>query len=317
MIEILDRPSLDSPDTGDVLKQMLTENTGRALCDSGDFYGRNWQQNQNHDFEADPATVLSFRWGLEVTHNVYHWLKERLDYSPDWQAKFDAFVIMKDAEQDEYGRTRDHHWLELMRLFPVYLKSLKQEMEFTSEPGETTTVLAPVHEVGGIYGEGEAECVNTYNHSSLVSQILQYVYMEVDDQGIVLLQIHGGCDARGGYTAPKLFFCDADEFSVFDDARGVIQCSNHGKSLEDPAQELLFPEMARPVVEHYWQADDGYSWYQEGSGYEKQLQDYEVLDWEEDEAPIPGTPKTGVIVVDQEGTGYCPLCGGTLKAYCY
>ena len=37
---------------------MLTENTGRALCDSGDYYGRHWQQNQGRDFEAQPVSHL-------------------------------------------------------------------------------------------------------------------------------------------------------------------------------------------------------------------------------------------------------------------
>jgi hypothetical protein len=313
VIEIINLPELGSPDTGDVLKLMLTENTGRAMCDSGDFYGRNWQQNQGREFEPEPETTLTFHsdW-IEVTHNIYHWLKERLTYSPEWQKRFDEFVVMKDAEQDEFGRTRDHHWLELMRMFPVYLQGLKQDVEIVSEIGETTTVSVPVNEVGGIYGEDEAECMNTYNHDSFLSQIIQFVYAEVNGQGLVLLQIHGGCDARGGYTAPKLFLCDADEFSIFDDAKAYIQCSNY-QEYQDPDQEIL-PGMERQRVEHYWQADDAYNWYQQGAWNEKKLNDYEIVEWDEEGAPVPGTRNTDVIVV-KDGTGYCPICGGTLEAF--
>jgi hypothetical protein len=46
---------------------------------------------------------------------------------------------------------------------------------------------------------------NTYNGESELSQILQGSWIELDGYQYVLLQIHGGCDARGGYTNAKLF----------------------------------------------------------------------------------------------------------------
>jgi hypothetical protein len=46
---------------------------------------------------------------------------------------------------------------------------------------------------------------NTYNGDSDLSQILQGSWVEIDDEVYLLLQIHGGCDARGGYTNAKLF----------------------------------------------------------------------------------------------------------------
>jgi hypothetical protein len=55
--------------------------------------------------------------------------------------------------------------------------------------------------------EIEAPC-NTYNSGNLLSQDLLYkpVQFEADPgEYYVLLQLHNGCDARGGYTDAKLF----------------------------------------------------------------------------------------------------------------
>ena len=56
---------------------------------------------------------------------------------------------------------------------------------------------------GGAYRQPE---FNTYNGDSDLSQILQGAWLEdADGDTYLLLQIHGGCDARGGYTDAKLF----------------------------------------------------------------------------------------------------------------
>ena len=48
---------------------------------------------------------------------------------------------------------------------------------------------------------------NTYNGDSDLSQILQGANLTINDEHYVLIQIHGGADARGGYTDAKLFKC--------------------------------------------------------------------------------------------------------------
>ena len=44
--------------TADRLAEMLQENTGRTILDSGDYYGRHWEQNQDADFQAQPEGRL-------------------------------------------------------------------------------------------------------------------------------------------------------------------------------------------------------------------------------------------------------------------
>ncbi|MEW6251079.1 MAG: hypothetical protein AB1716_10560, partial [Planctomycetota bacterium] len=92
--------------TAEVLAAMLHENTGTHLLDSGGRpkydehgqymgseygYGRHWERNLGRRFEDEPATLVSFRWGIEVTHHVYHWLVERLEFDEAIQDLFDAF----------------------------------------------------------------------------------------------------------------------------------------------------------------------------------------------------------------------------------
>jgi len=46
--------------TAQKLAEMLQENTGRSILDSGDYYGRHWQRNQGRDFESEPEGKLEF-----------------------------------------------------------------------------------------------------------------------------------------------------------------------------------------------------------------------------------------------------------------
>ncbi len=95
--------------TESVLREMLAENTGTHFLDSGGDYGRHWQQNQGRDFSAEPETLVEFttwndreraRLCVEVTHNVYHWLRQRLEFNPELDASWQAWC----AENGEGGQ---------------------------------------------------------------------------------------------------------------------------------------------------------------------------------------------------------------------
>lgn len=285
--------------TTEVLRAMLRENTGTHFLDSGGTprydpqgnysgskhgYGRHHERNRSRDFEAEPATVLSFRWGdICVTHNVYHWLGERLEYDERMQELFDAC-------SQEIDANRKVSWLPLMEEFPEWLRERGRE-------------------VTGLYGEGQPFTVNTYNGPDLLNQVLQFKYFECDGQAYVLLQIHNGCDVRGGYTAPKAFRVTEDETCVLSNADARIYCIP--RSLDAPGQLGLDGEPAALPISHYWQTDDGCHWYAEGSagrGAGTQLEQYKrkqidaPLDWEK-----------GLLCIDSDGSGYCPICGGRLE----
>ena len=296
-------PTTDT--TAEVLAAMLQENTGTHFLDSGGYpkydehgnyagtdhgYGRHWEQNKGRDFEGGPATILSFKYGIEVTHHVYHWLMERVEYDADMQERFEECCQEIDPD--------NHMWcLERMEAFPEWLR----------ERG---------HEVTGLYGDSEPFTVNTYNGEDLLSQVLQFTYFELSEPGArwgqayVLLQIHGGCDVRGGYTAPKAFRVTDDGACMLSNADATIHC--RPRPTDAPGQLGLDGKPVPPPQPHYWTTDDGCHWYADGAcgyGAGTQLEQYDRKDLEPGEQPEPG-----YLCVDADGHGYCPICGGRLEA---
>lgn len=300
--------------TANILKDMLRENTGVALCDSGGEpkydangnyigssygYGRNYEINRHVDFEKISPVTLSFSNGnIEFTHNIYHWLKERCEYSEELNKLFEEFS----------GENENKGWLELMEGFPEYLGTL------TDDEGN------PLYgEFGGIYGEGKPFCVNTYNGESLLSQVIQFVYFSDKDNEFIALQIHGGADVRGGYTSPKIFSVgNLGELDILDCAKGEIFCTGENRHPDAEAikakqesqlsLEGIVPSEIDFEERHYWGTDDGYHWYRDftcGAGY-KQLETYEVRDLEEEDHWEPG------VLCIRDGVGYCPICGARL-----
>ena len=183
-------------ETDEVLRGMFTENTGTHMLDSGSAYGRNWEKNQGVDFDAIPEAILGFKYGMDLTLNSYHWLRSRVEYDAEMDGRMSTF-----ADLDPDGG-----WMPIVE-------------DFVSELAESG------HEVTGLYGEGEPFWVNTYNHECLLSQTLQFYLFEVDGTGYVALQVHGGCDVRGGYTAPRVFRADVDG-GILDYASGYISCED-------------------------------------------------------------------------------------------
>ena len=172
-----------------IIKQMLTENTGSHFLDSDGTYGRNWQRNQSRDFDAEPAVRQSFEvWKgelcLEASISTYHWMNEFLEFDQDLQEQF-----------LEYAETQPDSmpWLALME-------------EWVDE----------VHDGH----DSDRWTENTYNNPDHwdLSQVLQFVKFRIDSEDYLILQVHGGCDVRGGYTAPKVFRIKHGEFDWYDGA---------------------------------------------------------------------------------------------------
>lgn len=288
-----DRPVID--ETAEVLKEMLTENTGRALLDSGDYYGRNWERNQTRDFDSEPETLLQFdtwrdsegneRADICIMHNVYHWLRDRLIFNAELTELFDRMVDEDDSSPS---------WLADAEAFPGWLV----------ERGK-------VESVSGIYGDGEPVIVNTYNHESLLSQVIQFVYWEDENGEHVALQIHGGCDVRGGYTRPRIFDVDGNlgELAIFDDQRAVVYAQNNADTRQPTLDGGHVPEN-----DHGWETDDGYHLYPGDVG---RSADSPRPDCDLREYPISHDPSdrgNGFLYIDDDGNGYSPLTGVKLIA---
>jgi len=101
---------------------------------------------------------------------------------PEIQAEFDEW-----ANNDE---NKDDNWYSLM-----------------GEWCDNHKIINGAYNVRGF---------NSYNDECLLSQIIQGDFFEYEDSTYLMLQIHGGCDVRGGYTAPKIFSVHEEPYSLFD-----------------------------------------------------------------------------------------------------
>ena len=310
--------------TRNVITSMLKEKTGTSILDSGDAYGRNWERNQFRDFDQEPHAWLSFKHRyIDFTYNIYHWLLQHLTYHEELDQNFQEFCK---------GRP-DTYYLEDMAAWPEYLleQSADSDSEATIEPLYFASQI-PVIE-------------NSYNGESLLSQVIQWAGFQLDCTEIIVLQVHNGCDVRGGYTRPRVFEAKEGADYICITADGHIQCA------DDPR--------------HSWSTDDAYHWYYQGTagyGAGKRLEEYDMIDdatldvedfqhWRQlnletlpniPDAQLPLDPTVdipdrgyfrgliediqednenarvlyavdrGKLWVDSEGNGYCPICGGRL-----
>jgi len=174
------------------LFEMLTENTGIHFLDSGMSNGRNWQRNQGFTLEQwkqrNQATVEQD--GLYPTLDLFHFLKRRLTLTEKARDLQKWFV--------DYCETN------MASPFSCdTLESFADEVE----PGTTHTVA------------------NSYNWENFLSQDVQFVDFGIDGQSFTLLQIHGGADIRGGYTAPQVFET-VSGYWVYDCQDATLNCTN-------------------------------------------------------------------------------------------
>ena len=198
--------------TEDAIQEMLTENTGRALCDSGGAYGRNYERNQGRDFKSEKTGTIEWgEDGPDVTLNLYHWIVERLgEYRDDLTEELHTFGQSEEMEYESWPKTLEA-WLK-----------------------------------GRDVNESDVIGENSCNGEQVLSQVIQWWEWDEEDENgtfrVIALQIHGGCDVRGGYTAPRIFEIE-EEYALCSCANATIYCKECGVS---------------------WYTDDSWNWYSDG-----------------------------------------------------
>jgi len=208
--------------TEEILQSMLTESTGISFLDSGGSDGRHWQKNQGVAFDNEPEIEVDYNWmregdRIDFTINVYHFLKNALTSDAMTDEFNSLFNVMDDWDGYGYGLSDEASgWL--IDKFRVCPKDLSNDW------------------------------INTYNGDSNLSQVIQYRYI---GDGYIILQIHNGCDVRGGYTDAKLFRLTGDGLYegvygriVYPDGRGVdVDNMYNGYSLTtEDGVEVVFEE---------------------------------------------------------------------------
>jgi len=161
--------------TSELIYEMLTENTGVHMCDSGMGSNRHWQKNQGktfEDFENEPEESITFDPKFKELYrrvSVYHYLSELTQ--DEICRDFNAMNTSSDWEGEYYGTSKKA---------ADFIDSL-EDFEFVND-------------------------WNTYNGDSDLSQVVQgTTFKTSEDEYYFLIQIHGGADVRGGYTDAKLF----------------------------------------------------------------------------------------------------------------
>lgn len=195
------------------IAELMRQNTGRNMLDSGGAYGRHFEENQKSKFEDNPDCVFDEH---SITTNLYNYLSRYLKMTEDSEA------LQKEYEDFVKDREYTNH-LEDMETFLDKIKSRLEEDNYLMIKNPRVS--------------------NTYNHECLLSQGLQYAIFMIDNKEYIILQIHNGCDVRGGYTSPYIFEIEAEEF--------ILNLSSVSVSTKDG--------------ESYYSDDGGYRFYNNDS----------------------------------------------------
>lgn len=254
--------------------EMLLENTGSNMMDSGGWGGRAWQHTRakyglesglpnsawdgspkaTHDPKGDEIERVALAMHEQpegwvdsfgtVYVDTFHWLVNRIDYDPALMAKYERWQRVTNFGKDRY----DKDWgLPLIERF--------------------LELLGNKADVAGLYGDGNPVGINTYNGECELDRTLQFTMFTVEgstflpDGSYVLLQIHGGADVRGGYTDPVLFSCSDEDMFDFD--RVEVWCEGAATDIvpdgQIEGQVTMDAEILTPVhVEHSHRWDNSY-----------------------------------------------------------
>lgn len=209
--------------TKQVLTEMLTESTGRALMDSGDAYGRHWERNQRDgimtghqicDFyrndedqtcELIPTIPIFdvFSYALRYTDECKH-----LESLIPQLASYDAlYWIQNEVEQgkiyDELYTLIIDNQIDGLFFDDPYIVHIQL---LGSTIGYATQLLNNFHQT--VFKENKyigTNIFNSYNREHFMSQDYMSTYFEYDGDPYIAISIHNGCDIRGGYTDVHIF----------------------------------------------------------------------------------------------------------------
>ena len=193
--------------TKNLIYEMLTENTGTHFLDSGGKENRNWQRNQLktiEDFESQKEEVYEFDFKdgeILRTVSIFHFLTNNLEL---------------DNICDEFNEIQNE----------------SNDWDFCGAFGVSQNAFDHIE---AFWEVNILRNWNTYNGDSDLSQILQAADVEINDEQYVLIQIHNGADARGGYTDAKLFkrgeYCEClihESLSEFKDSYEIEEDMKEG-----------------------------------------------------------------------------------------
>lgn len=204
----------------EIAVEMLTERTAHSIIDSGDHYGRAYQRNQKTDFTKHAqATLVTRGYGIEVSVSFYHHMQA---------------VLEEDVVCEAFNKLPCEAW------DGDYSGCSKQMSDFLDR-------------IGAEVEDGW----NSYNWDNRFDQVVQGHRVEINQEEYTLLQIHGGCDVRSGYTDAKLFKIQTwqNDYWLFDDCsfglpRAAAEAAGYPK-IENPEYDEVSLNLRGPDIEIY------------------------------------------------------------------
>ena len=193
--------------------EMLVENTGKNILDSGGAEDRHHQRNAKktiEQFRNEPVERFEkIGKRIERTLSVFHYLT-RFGLSLDKVAnKFNSInknATNWDADTELYGVS-------------------KEAWDYLSQRGDVVL----------------GRTFNTYNGDSDLSQVLQGTYIGLNGSEYLILQIHGGADVRGGYTNARMFAYDMNN----------CECLPEHKSTDEIEEDIASGEIDTATIKNY------------------------------------------------------------------
>ena len=234
------------------LAGMFMEHIPTCILDSGDAFGYAYQRNRAEPVWLRPDARFEFcirdgKVDIVPYVNTYKDLANQLIYDEDVDAKFQEWRKQKFEDGES--------WEEHLKEF-VHPKTGKTYSHWLSE--YTYNIENPFDQ-------------------NFIWYMISPDYHYICNDNVVILQIHNGCDARGGFTEPVMFL----SYDFY------------------PYQELVYMHCSK--CDAWWDVNPYGHTEHCGSDDYKGLEEYPC------EKGIEG--KVGVVVVSSEDKAFCPVCG--------
>lgn len=280
---------MSSDYTKQIVREMLSENTGSHMLDSGGAYGRWWSTNQKHlkedpDYlDKQPEAWVEFdedgKWEGGIT--TYKYLVEKFEANRKWHDLFYAFNAKPEYEHE--------CWEDVLEAFMD---------EYDLEP----------HQM----------CAG-YDEEQFLNQPIIWWVMEHPDSGdwFIIIRSHNGCDLRGGWSGPQFFnHREQQEYDVYLEPGITLWCG--GDAYIEHEQIELWGGMydRERHYQHIWDTDPRshpYGTFENSDGG-KNFGEFEfVIEPDDDWATANGYGAGRVVVKD--GEIHCPYCGGVMQVF--
>lgn len=200
------------------INKMLVQSIDKHLGDSGGAYGYQYERNRDNgilkgynpiEFDIDENNKETT---LYPTTPIYDFLTTCLTVDEETEQIYHDLIDICNANDFTFNYGVDiENELKMLGFFPNAYVTTKISWD------------------------------NTYNYDNVLSQNILFCMFSNDDNDFVLLSIHNGCDARCGYTYPKVFKVDDINYFIKSIEESCISCHCNVNSYYGNGYELCVP----------------------------------------------------------------------------